>query len=290
MKGIILAGGRGTRMYPSSAVINKQLLPVYDKPMIYYPLSIMIMAGIRDILIISGFRDLVKFRELLGNGKGIGIRIRYLVEEKPGGIGQAFLIGEEFIGKEPVCLILGDNIFYGKNLAQIMKRTGQHQEGALIFGCWVQNPDRFGVVEFDANGRVLGIEEKPLKPRSHYAVPGLYFYDAQVVQVAKKIKPSARGELEITDLNKEYLNQGKLQLEVLSQDIAWVDTGTPDSLLEAANLIAMVEKKQKSKIGCIEEAVYKMGFIDKQQLARLVDQLPAGAYAQYLRSLSKRGR
>lgn len=285
MKGIILAGGAGTRLYPSTSVITKQLLPVYDKPMIYYPLSTLMLAGIRDILIISTPEDTPKYEAILGDGHKLGMTFTYKVQERPEGIAQAFIIGEDFIGTDNVCLILGDNLFYGHGLPHVLKKAGQLVEGAIIFGYWVKDPERYGVIEFDQCGQALSIEEKPNKPKSNYAVPGLYFYDNQVVQIARNLNPSARGELEITDVNIEYLKQGKLRVELIGRGTAWLDTGTPESLLDAANFIATIEKRQGLKIACIEEVAYRMGFINKGQLEKLIEELPRSTYRDYLMML-----
>jgi len=282
MRGIILAGGAGTRLYPSTSIISKQLLPVYDKPMIYYPLSTLMLAGIRDVLIISTREDIPKYRALLGDGEKIGMNFSYRIQERPEGIAQAFLIGADFIGDECVCLILGDNVFYGHGLPKVLQQAGEIKEGAVVFGYWVKDPERYGVIEFDQDGKALSIEEKPLQPKSNYAVPGIYFYDRQVVEIAKDLKPSARGELEITDLNMVYLRQGNLKVHLLGRGTAWLDTGTPESLLDASNFIATIEKRQGLKIACIEEIAYRMGYINEEQLAVLVDSLPKSNYREYL--------
>ncbi|HBT20545.1 MAG TPA: glucose-1-phosphate thymidylyltransferase [Peptococcaceae bacterium] len=289
MKGIILAGGSGTRLYPSTSVISKQLLPVYDKPMIYYPLSTLMLAGIRDILIISTPEDTPKYEAILGDGHRIGMNFSYKVQERPEGIAQAFIIGEEFIEKDNVCLILGDNIFYGHGLPEVLRKAAQLKEGAVIFGYWVKDPQRYGVIEFDEKGKVLSIEEKPENPKSNYVVPGIYFYDNQVVQIARSLKPSARGELEITDVNMEYLRRGKLKVELIGRGIAWLDTGTPESLLDAANFIATIEKRQGLKISCIEEVAYRMGYINKEQFAALIEEMPQNSYRDYLTVLLEKG-
>lgn len=282
MKGIILAGGAGTRLHPLTRAISKQLIPIYDKPMIYYPLSTIMLAGIRDILIISTPEDLPKFKKLFGDGREIGLSLDYCEQPKPGGIAQAFLIGEDFIDNDAVCLILGDNLFYGHNLSETLQNVVMLKEGASIFGYWVSDPKRYGVVEFNENNEVISIEEKPKEPRSNYAVPGLYFYDNEVVGIAKNLKPSARGELEITDVNLSYLKRGRLKVELLGRGYAWLDTGTPDSLIDASSYIATIERRQGLKIGCIEEVAYRMGFIDKKQLEKIINQLPQNDYCNYL--------
>jgi len=287
MKGIILAGGAGTRLNPLTKAVSKQLIPVYDKPMIYYPLSALMLAGIKDILIISTTQDLPKFTELFGDGREIGLNISYKEQPKPEGIAQAFIIGEEFIGDDSVCLILGDNIFYGHSLSMTLQKMVGLKEGACIFGYWVTNPQRYGVVEFNENNKVISIEEKPKYPRSNYAVPGLYFYDNEVVDIAKNLKPSARGELEITDVNLTYLNKRNLNVELLGRGYAWLDTGTPDSLLDASNYIATMERRQGLKIGCIEEVAFRMGYIDKNQFAGIIKRLPANDYRKYLEMILK---
>ncbi|MBU7006392.1 glucose-1-phosphate thymidylyltransferase RfbA [Phosphitispora fastidiosa] len=285
MKGIILAGGCGTRLYPSTTAVSKQLLPVYDKPMIYYPLSTLMLAGIRDILIISTPEDTPKFKRLLGDGTKWGIKLSYGVQKEPKGIAEAFIIGEHFINGQSVCLMLGDNIFYGQGLPNILRKAAKLESGAIIFGYWVSEPERYGVVEFSKDGTVLSLEEKPKKAKSNYGVPGLYFYDQNVVATAKKLKPSARGELEITDINKEYLSKGQLRVELLQRGIAWLDTGTPDSLLDASNFIATIEKRQGLKISCIEEIAYRMGYINSEQLSTIINDLPATFYRNYLAQL-----
>ncbi len=284
-KGIILAGGSGTRLHPVTRVACKQLLPIYDKPMIYYPLSTLMLFGITDILIISTPTDTPKFEDLLGDGSSLGLKITYKVQPKPEGIAQAFLVGEEFIDNDPVALILGDNIFYG--VYDFLRDARQFSEGATVFGYYVSDPERYGVVDFDAEGRAVSIEEKPARPKSHYAVTGLYLYDAQVVPIAKALKPSARGELEITDVNKVYLEQGKLTVARLGRGIAWLDTGTHESLLDASNFIATVEKRQGLKIACLEEIAFRMGTIDRDQLAAIAETMAQNSYRAYLEGVVK---
>jgi len=289
MKGIILAGGSGTRLYPITISSSKQLLPVYDKPMIYYPLSVLMLIGIREILIISTPQDLPRYREIFGDGSHLGLSFSYKEQPSPNGLAEAFILGEEFIGNGDVCLILGDNIFHGHGLTDLLGKVITDitaNGGAVIFGYYVNDPERYGVVEFDKSGRVLSIEEKPELPRSNYAVTGLYFYDNEVVGIAKDIRPSWRGELEITDVNKRYLEKGKLRVELLGRGYAWLDTGTPESLLEAGEFIATIEKRQGLKIACIEEIAYSLGYIDKGQLLRLAEFFKNG-YGQYLRNLIK---
>ncbi len=281
MKGIILAGGSGTRLHPLTLAMSKQMIPVYDKPMIYYPLSCLMMAGIREILIISTPHDLPNFQKLLGDGSALGCRFEYKVQEQPNGLAQAFVIGEEFIGKDKVALILGDNIFYGAGLAELLQ-SNNNPNGGVVYAYHVSDPERYGVVEFDANKKVLSIEEKPKTPKSNFAVPGLYFYDNSVVNIAKNIQPSARGEYEITDVNKEYLKQGKLKVSILSRGTAWLDTGTFASLMQAGQFVQVIEERQNLKIGCIEEVAYRMGYIDKQQLSALATPLVKSGYGQYL--------
>jgi len=287
MKGIILAGGSGSRLDPLTKVISKQLIPVYDKPMIYYPLSTLMLAGIKDILIISTPQDLPKFIDLFGEGKEMGLNISYKEQPKPEGIAQAFIIGEEFIGKDSVCLILGDNIFYGHNFSLTLQKISVLKEEAYIFGYWIANPQRYGVVEFNENNKVISIEEKPKYPKSNYAVPGLYFYDNKVIDIAKNLTPSARGELEITDVNLEYLKKGNLKVELLGRGYAWLDTGTPDSLMDASNYIATIERRQGLKIGCIEEVAFRMGYIDEKQFQEIIGRLPENDYSKYLREVLK---
>jgi glucose-1-phosphate thymidylyltransferase len=282
MKGIILAGGSGTRLYPITHVVCKQLLPIYDKPMIYYPLSTLMMAGIRDILIISTPADLPHFKELLGDGKNLGLSFSYKVQETPRGLADAFIVGEEFIGKESVCLILGDNIFYGHGLVALLKDTANNKEGATVFGYYVNDPERYGVVEFDKNNRAISIEEKPKQPKSNYAVVGLYFYDNEVVKIAKSIKPSARGEIEITAVNNEYLRMGKLQVRLMGRGFAWLDTGTHEAMIDAALYVKTIEDRQGLKISSIEEIAYKMGYIDAAQLRKIAEPLRKSGYGEYL--------
>jgi len=283
-KAIILAGGAGTRLHPITKEVCKQLLPVYDKPMIYYPLAVLMLAGLREILIISTPKDLGRFQGLLGDGSDLGLRLAYREQPRPEGLAQAFLLGAEFIGRENVCLILGDNIFYGHGLQKILQQAMQSMSGGVIFGYWVKDPRRYGVVEFDESGRATRIEEKPARPKSHYAVPGLYFYDNDVVEIARQLKPSARGELEITDVNNVYLQQGRLRVELMGRGIAWLDTGTPESLLDASAFVATIEKRQGLKVACIEEIAYRLGFIDAEQLQRLAQRYN-NDYGQYLSRL-----
>lgn len=282
MKGIILAGGAGTRLYPITKSISKQIIPIYDKPMIYYPLSVLMLAGIRDILIISTPKDIHLYKDLLGNGNQLGIHLTYEIQPSPDGLAQAFIIGEKFIGKDNVCLILGDNIFYGYGFSNILTQASELKDGATVFGYYVNNPQRYGVVEFNDSGKVLSIEEKPEKPKSNYAVTGLYFYSNDVVQKAKKLTPSKRGELEITDLNRLYLKENRLKVELLGRGFAWLDTGTHESLLQASNYIATIEQRQGLKIACVEEIAFKKGFINKQQLIILGEDLKNNQYGEYL--------
>lgn len=282
MKGIILAGGSGTRLYPLTRVISKQMLPVYDKPMIYYPLSVLMLAGIRDILIISTPHDLPDFQELFNDGSHLGLSISYAIQPAPEGLAQAFLIGESFIGNDNVALILGDNIFFGSGFSRVLQESATLAEGGLIFGYPVKDPERYGVVEFDENNNVVGIEEKPEKPKSKFAVPGLYFYDNDVIAVAKGVKPSPRGELEITDLNMEYLRQGKLRVQPLSRGFCWLDTGTHESLQQAASYVQAVQDRQGLKVACIEEIAYSLGYIDAKQIEQLATDMLKNQYGQYL--------
>ena len=284
MKGIILAGGSGTRLYPLTKVVSKQLMPVYDKPMIYYPLTTLLSSGIKDILIISTSKDLPEFQALLGNGNDYGCKFEYAIQEQPNGLAEAFLIGESFIGKESVALILGDNIFYGSGL-DVTLQNNINPNGGVIFAYHVQDPQRYGVVEFDANNKAISIEEKPEKPKSNFAVPGIYFYDNSVVEIAKTIKPSKRGELEITDVNKIYLNKGKLNVQILDKGTAWLDTGTFTSLMQASQFVQVIEERQGQKIGCIEEVAFKMGYINKTQLLKLAQPLLKSGYGEYLQQL-----
>jgi len=282
MKGIILAGGSGTRLYPITSVISKQMLPVYDKPMIYYPLSVLMLAGIREILIISTPRDLPAFQSLLGDGSSLGLQFSYIEQPAPEGLAQAFILGNKFIGKDPVCMILGDNIFYGHGFGDVLLNTSRLKKGACVFGYYVTDPERYGVVEFDKNRKVVSIEEKPSRPRSNYAVTGLYFYDNTVVRKASSLKPSARGELEITDLNRLYLEEGILEVKLMGRGMAWLDTGTCESLLQAANFIATLEQRQGLKASCIEEIAFKRGFINKAQLIALAEPFKKSQYGKYL--------
>lgn len=287
MKGIILAGGSGTRLYPLTKSISKQIMPIYDKPMIYYPLSVLMLANIREILIISTERDLPVFRELLGDGSDFGVRLEYKVQEKPNGLAEAFLIGEEFVGDDNVALILGDNIFFGSGFSGLLEEAGKITEGAVIFGYPVKDPTSYGVVEFDRNGKAISLEEKPKVPKSNFAIPGLYFYDNTVVEKAKNVKPSSRGELEITTINEMYLNEKNLNVKILGRGIAWLDTGTHEALLEAANFVEAIQKRQGFYIACIEEIAYKKGWIDNKKIEELAETLQKTEYGKYLKELIK---
>ena len=290
MKGIILAGGSGTRLYPSTKAISKQLIPIYDKPMIYYPLSMLMLAGIREVLIISTKEDISKYESLLSNGKSIGMKFSYKIQPSPDGLAQAFILGEDFIGNDNVCLILGDNIFYGDSIPKKLREAVTSidtSNNATVFGYYVNDPERYGVVEFDNNGNAVSLEEKPTAPKSNYAVSGLYFYPNDVIEIAKKQKPSDRGELEITDINKSYLTQGRLKVEKLGRGYAWLDTGTHDSLLEASQFVQILEKRQGVKISCIEEIAYRMGFIDKDGLVKLAEKMKNNSYGDYLIRLAE---
>ncbi len=286
MKGIILAGGSGTRLYPLTKAVSKQIMPVYDKPMIYYPLSTLMLAGIREVLIISTPRDLPVFEELLEDGSQLGMKFSYAVQEKPRGLADAFIIGADFIGKDSVALVLGDNIFYGQSFSRVLREVATREKGATIFGYYVRDPREYGVVEFDKTGKAISIEEKPENPKSNYAVPGLYFYDNQVVEIAANVKPSARGEIEITSINNEYLRRGQLYVETLGRGFAWLDTGNHDSLLDAADFVAAFQKRQGLYISCIEEIAYKRGFIDRAQLLKLAEPLMKTNYGQYMKEVA----
>ena len=288
-KGIILAGGSGTRLHPLTTTVSKQLMPVYDKPMIYYPIATLMQSGIRDVLVITTPRDQLAYADLLGDGSQWGIRIQYTVQASPDGLAQAFLLGEDFIGQNPVCLVLGDNIFYGAGFNSKLRRAAQRTDGASVFAYYVHDPERYGVVEFDAEGRAIGIEEKPAAPRSHYAVTGLYFYDNDVISVAKGITPSPRGELEITDVNRHYLEQGSLQVEVMGQGTAWLDTGTHQSLLDAGNFIRVIEERQGLKVACLEEIAYRMGYITADEVLALAAPLIRSGYGAYLETMVSEG-
>jgi len=285
LKGIILAGGKGTRLYPATKSISKQILPIYDKPMIYYPLSVLMLAGIREILIISTARDLPLFTKLLGDGSHLGLDLSYEVQDEPNGLAEAFIVGENFIGDDNVSLILGDNVFFGQGFSNVLRKSANLDEGAVIFGYYVNNPEEFGVVEFDEDQKVVSLEEKPDKPRSNYVVPGLYFYDNSVVEKAKKLEPSQRGELEITDLNKIYMEDNNLYVEILGRGLAWLDTGTHDGLLNAANFVEAVQKRQGLYIACVEEIAYRNGWIDNEQLLDVADELRKNDYGQYILNL-----
>lgn len=287
MKGIILAGGSGTRLYPITKSISKQIIPIYDKPMIYYPLSVLMLAGIREILIISTERDLPAYKALLGDGSDYGLKLEYTIQEQPNGLAEAFILGEKFIGNDSVALILGDNVFYGRHFSESLEKAASLDTGALIFGYYVSDPTAFGVVEFDKNGKVLSLEEKPKHPKSNYAIPGLYFYDNEVVEIAKNVKPSARGELEITSVNEEYLKCGKLRAELLGRGMAWLDTGTHDGLLEAANYVSIVQHRQGMYISCIEEIAYRKGYISKAKLVELAQPMLKTDYGKYLMRIAE---
>jgi len=286
MKGIILAGGSGTRLYPLTQSVSKQLLPIYDKPMIYYPMSVLMLAGIKEILVISTPQDTPRFEQLLGDGSDIGIKLEYKVQDNPNGLAEAFIIGEEFIGQDSVSLVLGDNIFYGSGLSDMVQNAANKKDGATIFGYHVNDPERFGVVDFDEDMKAVSIEEKPKNPQSNYAVTGLYFYDNDVIEIAKNVAPSKRGEIEITDVNNAYLQKGKLNVEIMDRGFAWLDTGTHESLLEAGMFIETIEKRQNLKVACLEEISYRMGYIDRTQLLKLAEPLEKNEYGQYLINLA----
>jgi len=288
-RGIILAGGAGTRLHPATVAVSKQLLPVYDKPMVYYPLSTLMLAGVRDILLISTPQDLPRFEQLFGDGSQLGLCFKYAAQPRPEGLAQALVIGADFLGSAPAALILGDNLFYGAGLIDTLRAAADYHEGAAIFAYYVRDPSRYGVVEFDSKGKVLSIEEKPARPRSNFAVPGLYFYDGGAVEIARSLRPSPRGEYEITDVNLAYLREGRLRVEVFGRGTAWLDTGTPEALLQASSFIGAVEQRQGLKVGCVEEIAYRMGFVDLAQLERLAEWAGGGQYGDYLRSLAGNG-
>ncbi len=287
MKGIILAGGKGTRLYPMTKVVSKQLLPIYDKPLIYYPLSVLLLAGIKDILLISTPESIGSYNDLLGDGSELGINISYCVQDKPRGLADAFILGENFIGKDNVCLILGDNVFYGKDFTKLLIKAQQRNSGATIFGYPVKNPREFGVVDFDESGKVLSIEEKPIQPKSNYAVPGLYFYDNRVIEIAKNVKPSERGEIEITSINNEYLKMGELNVELLKRGMVWLDTGTPNGMHKASGFVKTIEEMQGLYVSCIEEIAYRRGFITSEQLLKLGEKLKQTEYGEYIIKVAK---
>ena len=290
MKGILLAGGSGTRLYPITMGVSKQLLPIYDKPMVYYPLSTLMLAGIRDVLLISTPEDIGSYERLLGDGRAIGISIQYAVQERPEGLAQAFLIGRDFVGRDSVCLALGDNVFFGHGFPEQLQTAARRKSGATVFGYWVRDPERYGVVDFDESGNVVGIEEKPAKPRSHYAVVGIYFYDNRVLDIAANLEPSERGELEITDVNQTYLERGELRVELLGRGVAWLDTGTQASLLQAQTFVEAIQERQGLKVACIEEIAFRQGWIDSEQLARRAREFGKSGYGEYLEQLARESR